>query len=696
MTGFGERLRALREARSLTQEELAERAGLTVKAVGALERGERKRPYPHTVRSLADALGLDEADRTALVGSVPARTSAAPPPSGLPAPSGPLVGRVAALAELSGLLTAGGLVTLVGPGGVGKTTLALAAARSVPGAVFVDLAPVTDPEAVLPAIGRALAAPETATTAAGLAPYLDARRLLLVLDNLEQVLDCAAEVAALVGLCPELTVLATSRAALRVRAERVVPVPPLDAGSARALLVDRVRAAGAPELDPATVDELCRRLDGVPLALELAASAARLLGPSALLARLGALPDTGPLDLPERHRTMTAALDWSLDLLEPGPRALLGRLAVVPGSFPLELAEPADELYLLLDHSLVTRVADVAGTARFRLLEPVREHVGRGDGEAALASYVVASGAALAEDLRGAGLVAALDLLEADHASLVLVLGHADVPTELAGDVWPYLALRGHAREVLALYDALPPTAPALVGRAGLRYVLGDVVGVRADAEAALALGESAEARVLAGSGALFTGDLDGARAHLAAVAGAPWPVAHGLIASGQVALLADDLAEAERLFTEALARARALGNAFTLATALNLMATLTEVQERHAESAVFLAESAALSVGASIRWTFAYTLPALAGVAVRLGEPALGARLFGASASYSDQHSVATAFQTVGELADRDLAHARELLGPAAFGAAWDAGRDSTPEDVVAVARELSRSGPG
>jgi predicted ATPase/DNA-binding XRE family transcriptional regulator len=751
VTGFAEQLRSLRETRSLTQEELAERAGLTVKAVGALERGERRRPYPHTVRSLADALQLDEAERAALVAAVPSRGGAEPVrpepprPTSLPSPTGPVVGRDGETAVLVALLgePPRPVLTLTGPGGVGKTTVALAAARLAadrfPGGVHVvDLATARRPVDVVRSVAVALGVPEAGLdgSAAALAPYLTGRRVLLVLDNLEQVLDAGPELAGLVGLCPDLVVLGTSRAALRIRAEHEVPVQPLDQETSVRLFRDRAEAAGgrltgSPDED-AAVAELCRRVDGLPLAVELAASATSVLEPAALLTRMDEALSRGPRDLPERQRSISATLDWSHGLLEPDEQALLARLSVFPEGFSLAAAEAVGgpgtlpALRALLDHSLVARAADVQGTRRFRLLVPVQEYAagrleaqGRTAALDGLTGHVLDTARHLEPSLRSVDLPAALDLAEADLASVRVARGHLveagrlDDAAELVWALWLSLALRGHAREAASWADlsGRPVTdlarARSLVAQAGLAYVVGDIDAVRRRGESALPLARAAgdadlvtEAAVLAGSGALFGGDLRAAAALLdeAAASGSaePWRAAHRLVAEGQVALLAGRLEDAERLLVDAEEHARALGNPFTLATALNVRATLTELQDAHAASARLLVEALELSVAASISWTMAYTLPALAGVAVRLGEPATGARLFAASASYSAEHAVATNFQPTRELADRDLAHARGQLGEDAFRTAWDSGRELTGPGVVALARGLSAPAPG
>ena len=752
-TGFAELLRAFRDERSLTQEELAERAGITVKAVGALERGERRRPYPHTVRALCDALALDDEQRGRLVAAVPGRTRPAEQPATSPPPSLPLspvelVGRSDDLAVLTSMLSDRGtrVVTLTGPGGVGKTTLAFAVARAI-GAVFpggvvpVELAGTTDVSAVLPAVAAALGVPEAgfSGSAAGLAPFLSGRRVLLLLDNLEQLLDAAPEIAALVAHCPELVLLTTSRAPLRIRAEHEVRVAPLDQETAVGLFHERALATGGrltgTAEEKAAVAELCTRLDGLPLAIELAASATALLQPEALVARLDSVLSDGPRDLPERQRSMTATLDWSYDLLEDAERELLVRSSVFPAGFSLAGVEAVGgddalrSLRVLLDHSLVSRGPEVQGIERFRLLVPVRQYAGtrlgaagRAEATGRVADHVLQLARELEPDLRGAALTAGLDLVEAELPTVRLAFSHLvgtgrlDDAGELVWRLWLFLALRGHAREGLAWLEELrlrPLTDLARVcaftAAAGLDYVVGDIPGVRDNGERALELARrldrpdvTAEAAVLAGSGALFAGDLEAATALLAGAvapggaAEVPWANAHCRIAEGQVALLAGRVDDADQLLLDAERLARDLENPFTLATVLNIRATLTELLDDHALSAVLLAEAAELSVGSAISWTLAYTLPAMAGVAVRLGEAETGARLFGASASYSAEHSVATNFQASQALADRDLAAAREQLGEARFRAAWDAGRDTTGPGVVALAQELSRRARG
>ena len=360
--------------RALTQEELAERAGLTAKAIGALERGERRRPYPHTVRSLADALGLDDAERASVRGGGPPRRR---PASGR---CGRRAGQRAAAAPAAASWWAGTptragwpaccargatrLLTLTGPGGVGKTRLALAVARR-PG------------RRVRAARSRSSSSPRCASRASccrrspapsasgrldgpastGWPTSLGDRRLLVVLDNLEHVLGVGAGRRRAAGALPGSRRAGhqPGAAAGPRRAGAAARAAPAAAADDAAAVAGFARRPGVPRpgagrrrrdvaLDRRAnrpdVAAICRRLDGLPLALELAAAHARFLPPAQLLARLdAAVSSPRSRDLPERQRTMRATLDWSHDLLTADEQALLRRLAVFAGGFDLDAVE---------------------------------------------------------------------------------------------------------------------------------------------------------------------------------------------------------------------------------------------------------------------------------------------------------------------------------------------------------------------
>jgi predicted ATPase/DNA-binding XRE family transcriptional regulator len=758
-TTFAELLRRYRVDRSLSQEELAERARVTTKAVGALERGERRRPYPHTVRALAEALDLDDDERSRLVAVLPHRSTpragvATPAAAtGLPVPSGLVTGRDGDVAAVRAVLRTPGrrVVTLTGPGGVGKTTLALVVAAGVRsdfpgGVVVVELADVVDAGAVMPAIGTALGVSERGFdgTARALAPLLADRRALLVLDNLEHVLSCGPELGTLAAACPDLVVLATSRAPLRIRAEQEVRVAPLKVADAARLFRERVAAAGTVlddgERTAAAVAALCERADGLPLALELAASAAARLGPVALLDRLDTLPESGPRDLPARQRSMAATFAWSHDLLSEPARALLARLSVCAGGFSLAVAEEigtgADVLAALaelLEHSMVTRTADVEDTERFRLLEPVRQEAAArldsADGanaRARLAAAMLDVARGLAEDLQGAGQAPALRLLEADMGNLRAAFDqfldpagvdglHADAAAELLWAVWVHLAVRDHAREGIAWarrLDGHPlgdhSRARLLVARAGLELATGDIAAVRRLLGEAVAFVSrltddvlAVQAAVLAAYGALFEHDVTAARElldhadHHTDLAGDAWSI-HLLVARGQTAMVAGQAAEADRILAEAEVAARRLGSPLEMAVALSTRAVLSTLGGRHTEAAHLLVEALELAAASRNTWTSGYVAFALAGVAARLGEPATAAWLLGASASHTAEHGIAVNFPTAEVWVDHDLAVARESLGEAAFAEALRAGRGAAMDDVVEVAHAIRRRAGG
>ena len=295
----------------------------------------------------------------------------------LPVAASPLLGREREVAELVALVGDRRLVTLTGPGGTGKTRLALQVAAELVGAVsdgvfWVALGALTDPALVATEIARAVGAPDD------LGGFLRGRELVLLLDNFEHLLDAAPTVADLLATAAGLRVLATSRAPLRISGEVEYPLDPLNPTDAVALFVERARAVGRDIEADATVEAVCKRLDNLPLAIELAAARVRLLAPGALLARLErALPllTGGSRDAPERQRTLQATIEWSYDLLDDEGRRLLARLAVFAGIFRIEAAESVcegqvSELSALVDLSLLKPIDG----DRLLMLETIRDY----------------------------------------------------------------------------------------------------------------------------------------------------------------------------------------------------------------------------------------------------------------------------------------------------------------------------------
>jgi predicted ATPase/DNA-binding XRE family transcriptional regulator len=368
---FGALLRHFRLAVGMTQGTLAAHAGLSERAVNDLERDPRRTPRLETITLLAEALGLSLADRARLLAA--ARPETAPPvpmpratkqsPFGarLPDALNPFVGREQEVAAIRVRLQEpdARLLTLTGPGGIGKTRLALRVAAELEsafadGVSFVALESLADAALVLPAITAALGIPGSPSKPPehSLAEALRARNMLLVLDNFEQVIAAAIGIEHLLAACPSLTILVTSRVPLRLAREHEYAVPPLTlpdpaiqttpadilACDAVALLVQCAHAVlpgfTLTNTNAGAVATICARLEGVPLAIQLAAARFKLLPPTALLARLDqqlAILTGGPRDAPERQRTVRATLDWSYQLLTTPQQMLLRRLAVFAG-----------------------------------------------------------------------------------------------------------------------------------------------------------------------------------------------------------------------------------------------------------------------------------------------------------------------------------------------------------------------------
>ncbi|NGO40785.1 ATP-binding protein [Streptomyces ureilyticus] len=411
-------------------------------------------------RELRETLGTDPGAQLKAVQQELLRGEAPTVRHGVPHEPNPLLGRDEDIAAVRRLLGASRAVTVVGPGGLGKTRLAHAVSRRAEQRVvyFVPLAGVTADEDVAAEVASALGAgegrpggmggPTSADPVSGILGVLGSGPALLVLDNCEQVVRGAADlVRALVSSSKDLRVLGTSRAALGLTSEAVYALPELQLATSVELFTQRARAARpGVELPPDSVAALCRHLDGLPLAVELAAARVRVLSVPEIARRLGdrfALLRGGARDVPERHRTLHAVVDWSWNLLEEDARAAMRTLSVFPGGFTGEAAEQVlgeDALFLLeqlADQSLLT-VADTPTGVRFRMLETVREfsaarRTEAGEDEAAVGRFLAWArdfGVAYHDWFFGSHQLATSERIRSEQDNLVLALRHALARTD--------------------------------------------------------------------------------------------------------------------------------------------------------------------------------------------------------------------------------------------------------------------------
>lgn len=764
-SGFGARLRRFREAAGLTQEQLAERAGLTPNAISALERGERRRPYAHTVQALVEALSLSDGDAEVLAASVPRRAAtqqSAPGTGQLPSAPTPLIGREQDVARLAALFREGvRLVTLTGPGGVGKTRLATEVAgelggRYADGVVFVALAPLADATLVVPTIAQALGVREAGgePLRSSVHAFLRDRDVLLVLDNLEHLIQAASEVAEMIAAADGLDILATSRAPLRVRSEREFPVRPLALPDLRRvprleevaenpsmeLFVERAQAVdpgfALAQTNAATVAAICRRLDGLPLAIELAAARVRSLDPTTLLARLDrALPllADGARDLPERLQTMERTIGWSYDLLDPSRQALFRRLAVFAGGWTLEAAEAvgsgpgtaAEEVLGLLaglvEQSLV--VMDACETARYRLLEPVRQYAWNaleqsgeeGAVSRAHSAYFVALAERLVPDddsLPDGN----MERLEADRDNFRSALAWLDRTGDcasflrLAGRLWWYWRTGGHLAEgrrwmerALAKPEGPPlPRSEAFYKLGQLTYLLGDEAGAVRSLEESLAIARDIEgagvwplALGMLGAIARDDGRYDEAERLLGEALDLlrRFPgVNRSLVGEhirqlGLVALERGDLVRAAELCEEALRVVRSAKDAKFVPYALESLSLVACARGDLAGAADMLRESLDQAIAAGDVVGLRYVLADAGVVAASAGDAERAARLFGAVAALQETFGgIATLPRR--SMYGRSMDAARATLGEASFAATRDAGRRLSAAQAAAEAR--------
>ncbi len=682
----------------------------------------------------------------------------------LPAPLTPLIGRTAEVAAVAELVAHGTrLITLIGPGGVGKTRLALAiaaesAAAFPDGVCLVTLQAILDPALVIPTIIQSLE-PRVIVDESPvdqLADLIGDRRVLLVLDNLEQVLDAGQALSRLLAACRNLTILATSRVVLRLSGEHVVPVAPLSipdwnavndpthvaAYGAVELFVQRARAA-----DPAfalsaanapIVADIVRRLDGLPLAIELAADRVRSLPPDAILDRLDdrlRLLTGGARDLHDRQRTMRDTIAWSYDLLPPHDQVLFRRLGVFVGGFPLaavemvtgpqdRTADPVDGVTALVDASL-HRKLDHPTAPRYAMLETVRafareqlEASGELDETSrAHAEWCIKLAEVTTMGLWGEAPADALERLPAEHDNIRAALGWAigngetEIALRLVSACARFWHMFGHFREgrrwasrALSLPGAASPVyrGRAIIVLASLSNRFADPDEAFLLAGEGLAIAEAAGDQVGKGRAltvlshlAIESGDYTLANTYseeildLARAIGDPRWEQQTLGDLGLLAYLQGDHARATALYQDALPIARALDDrilgmrlASNLAAALALTGEMRRAAELWREVLVYAREF-------GFPEELAITLSDIADEAVHAGRAEAAARLLGASDALRAATGVPVARSDLDGLADL-ISLVRERMDEATFVASWEAGASLPLDDAVAEAEGI------
>jgi predicted ATPase len=584
--------------------------------------------------------------------------------------------------------------------------------------------------------------------------------MLLLLDNFEHVMPAGQLLAQLLSACPHLKLLVTSRVVLHLSGEHAYTVPPLSLpdpkeqlpaaqlcrSEAVRLFVERARAARGEftltEENARDVAQLCRRLDGLPLALELAAARVRLLPPRTLLARLDSrlrLLTGGPRDLHPRQQTLRATLDWSYSLLDEAERKLFARLAVFAGSWTLQAAEAVcdagdewdvtDLLTALLDNSLLTRAAAAGGEPRLSMLETVREYArerleASGEAEAwrhKHADYYVALAEQVEPELRGPAQAAALNRLEEEHDNLRAAMEwllrrgdaqqeHLEVAVRLAWAAWLHWVMRGHLNEgrrwleeVLARGTALPADlrAEALCALGIVLNALGGFPQTMYLLEESAALfGQAGDQRGTAialtgvGIAAMKRGETERARTLLERALelyrglSDTWGTAQLLPYLGMLALGQADGARAMEYFDEGLALAREIGDRLAVYKSLYNAACAAQAQGDYARATALYDEGLMLSDELGDRAGAAYCLEGLAGVAGARGEPERAARLLGAAEALLETVGMPR-YPYVPDRAShqRVVAAARARLSEPAFATVWAEGRAMTLDQAIAYA---------
>lgn len=634
-------------------------------------------------------------------------------PNNLPTQLTSFVGRQREIDEVEDLLSRTRQLTLTGPGGTGKTRLSIqVASRLLPrfddGAFFVPLAPITDPTLVMPTVAEALGLPESSRRSPleDVVEHLADRELLLVLDNLEQVLAAVPVIGQLLTMTRRVRILATSREVLGLHGEREYPVPPLELPdpdhlpplealsqyAAVALFVQRATAVKpgfevTNENAPA-VAEICARLDGLPLAIELAAARAKILSPQAMLARLEnrlTLLSGGGRDVPARQQTLRGAIEWSYDLLEPPEAVLFARLAVFLGGFSLESAEVVcnpgaelapdtlDAVASLANKSLIRHLETGPGEPRFLMLQTIREYALERLGESPDARVVTGRHTehflSLVEDvapqLFGPRQTELLDLLGREHDNFRASIDRAEAGGDratairLSAALWRFWQMRGHLREGRERLEGLlarpdhgldrDVLAGGLEALGGIRYWMGEMRAARESylrcLEIRREIGEPAGiAEALYNAGFTYSIRLSGEHDLAAGVTlmeealrlfteigndGGRARVTWGL---ANLRYEEENYADAERLFAEALAIHERLGDPFGMAWDRFELGVTVQRQERYEEAVGYVKEALRLLAGAGDTSGIPLVLGGLSALATQMGQGERAATLYAAA----------------------------------------------------------------
>ena len=646
----------------------------------------------------------------------------------LPVPATSFLGRERELAQLTGLLAREGvrLVTLTGPGGTGKTRLSLAAAaasaeRYPDGVWWVPLGTLRDPELVLPTAAQALGASN------GIAEHIGRKKMLLLFDNFEQVVTAAPKLGELLSACPNLELLATSRERLHIAGEQEYPVPPLASPEAVDLFIARARAR-RPDFEPdETVAGICRRLDDLPLAIELAAASVSVLSPAQILSRLEQrlpLLAIGPNHLPERQRTLLGVIAWSHELLTPAEKRLFARFSVFHGGATLETAEAVaeadlDTLASLVDKSLLRQREE-----RFWMLETIREYAAEqlaaSGEEDALRRHHADHFVALAEkaepNLRGAP-GNWLDRLDSEHDNARIAMdwlqasGEGELLLRLAGALSRFWYLRGypvegrHRLESALRADQRPTAAraKALNGASIMAGNVGEGPDARLRAEEGLALHQAlGDAWGTAYSGFLLAytlaeaGDLAGAQRRFEDSLAAFRELRDehlSLLASRNVAWLCEELGERDRahaLHQENLRRARELPNQRVVASSLAALARYSVEEGRFADGLSMLKQSLMIWRDLQNPLEIAGTLARFASVLARAGRPEIAARLLSRSDGLHDEIGFAVE-PWIARMNEQTRTDIRVHIDEPTVAQSREEGRALTVDEAVALALDSS-----